>query len=226
MSIDNPLILSIETSGATCGAAISEGSEIVAEYSVFGKNLHDKLNAELIRRLLNDNGLAVGDLDAVAVSSGPGSFTGLRIGGSIAKGLCFENEPKLISVPTLSAYAFAAADFARSVEAGEIIAIISSHKDLLYCQRFNIDAEEKSPAEMITIQEFLEIEAGRHILCGAGASVRKDGFTLPYLRIPRASFISALAYKFFKEGKFSKAEDYEPVYVQEFTPKTKRKMIL
>lgn len=223
--MNKPLILAIETSGTTCGIALAVGNKLIAEYSVFGRNLHDKLNSEFIKRILNDNEYNIEDLDAVAVSAGPGSFTGLRIGGSIAKGICFEDKPKLIAAPTLMAIAAGAVDFANSVNVSEIIAVINSHKDLLYYQKFDLNAEPKSDIVMTTIEEFKKIDPKGIALCGTGADIIEGALSCRYIQTLRASFISELAYKLYIMNQFTKAEDYEPVYVQEFKPKTSRKKL-
>jgi tRNA threonylcarbamoyl adenosine modification protein YeaZ len=151
MNPEKKYILSIESSGKVCGIAllsfennrlnfennnfennnILTNFELLSEYNIYVGNKHDRFLAELCHRILNDNDLRVDDLSGVAVSIGPGSFTGLRIGSALAKGLCFtvdeENEVdekneenkthsiKLIAVPTLKALAYRVNEFLKSV---------------------------------------------------------------------------------------------------------------
>ncbi len=117
---------------------MSAGAEIIAEYSQHGTNIHDKLLAEYIRRIIDDTGNTIDGLDCVAVSSGPGSFTGLRIGAAVAKGICYGNKPALIPVPTLYALAYAAIGTARALKLDGITATVHSHRKLFYAQHFSL----------------------------------------------------------------------------------------
>ena len=143
ISKEKNYILSLETSGVTCGVAISNGKNILAEYSIYMSNQHDRLLAELTRRILKDVGISLNDLSAVAVSAGPGSFTGLRIGAALAKGLCYDGNPKFIAIPTLSAFAYHSHELAELTDSKRIIAAISSHKDLMYYQIFSLNIKSR-----------------------------------------------------------------------------------
>ncbi len=141
-------ILAIETSTPTLSLALLENNSILAEYNVFNGSKHDKLCAEFARRLLEDNSLRVEELTAVAVSSGPGSFTGLRIGMAFAKGLTFLNTPKLIIVPTLAAMIENSMNFLQNFDlynkfssSIKIIAIAPSHSNFYYYQEKQVDVE-------------------------------------------------------------------------------------
>ena len=224
MNTKQALILSLETSGTTCSVALSEGERLIGEYSIYALNLHDKLNAEFVRRILADTDYSVEDIDAVAVSAGPGSFTGLRIGGSIAKGICFENKPKLISVPTMEAFAFAAKNFLQLFNSNEIVCIINSHKDLLYYCTFDQDAQPIEEIQITNIDEFkLTIKEGI-LYCGPGALIAGQQAIKEITQL-NSGVIARYAFELFKEGCFINAEDYQPVYVQDFKPKTKRKKL-
>ena len=157
-------ILAIETSGKVCGTALIAipnnynefpESTIIAEYNIYEGNKHDKFTAELCKRIVEDFGLNFNDLSAVAVSIGPGSFTGLRIGTAIAKSICFDdsfcqkfdenylsNQIKLLTVPTLQALADNAINFVNLTKLNrtndfQILSIIPSHANLIYHQLFN-----------------------------------------------------------------------------------------
>lgn len=100
-------LLSIETTGELCGICLHEVSTktLMCQYTIYKKHMHDYMLAELVRRILLDFSLQSKDIQYLSVSEGPGSFTGIRIGMSFAKGWCFESSTTLISVPTLSAIA-------------------------------------------------------------------------------------------------------------------------
>lgn len=101
------LILHLETATAVCSAALARDGELIAiEESAEGL-VHGEMLAVYIDRILQRTGLMPRDLDAVAVSAGPGSYTGLRVGLSTAKGMCYALRIPLISIPTLEALAAA-----------------------------------------------------------------------------------------------------------------------
>ncbi|MBM2814459.1 MAG: tsaB [Ignavibacteria bacterium] len=212
-------LLSIETSGSVCAIALSENESILATYSVNGHNMHDRLLAELTKRILADNKLSFDDIDAIAVSSGPGSFTGLRIGAAFAKGICFSETPKLISVPTLSAFAYAAKEFSALLGNYQICVVVPSHKDLVYYQFFNINAEALSEIFQGTIEELLKASTGQTFYCGPGAHNLPYGMkNYPYWLL-NAEFIAHLGYMYYLEGHFVTAAEFVPLYIQEFVPK-------
>src|ERR1700739_4792357 len=103
------MILQIETAAAACSVALASKGEILAEKQVSGRGVHAELITLFIEEVIASAGIKYEELDAIAVSSGPGSYTGLRIGISTAKGLCFALEKPLIAIETLEAMASGAA---------------------------------------------------------------------------------------------------------------------
>lgn len=212
-------ILSLETSGATCGVALSDAGKILSDHSIFITNQHDRLLAEFTRRTLDDAGITVHDLAAVAVSAGPGSFTGLRIGAALAKGLCYQGKPKFIPVPTLSAIAYHSRDLAKITKSKSIIAAISSHKNMLYFQKFSLDMKSSSEIEMTSEKEFPGVIAKDALVCGnlnfqlSDVLHQKTDISLS------PAIISDYAYKLYERSVFTSPETYKPLYVQEFVPR-------
>lgn len=100
------LILNIETSATTCSVCLAENGIVVYEIHEIEPNQHAKILTVLIERLFHEAEKKYTDLDAIAFSSGPGSYTGLRIGASVAKGLCFGLDKPLIAVSTLQGLAW------------------------------------------------------------------------------------------------------------------------
>ena len=212
-------ILAIETSGSSCSVAISQDNIIIAEYSVFGINLHDKLVSELIRRITNDTDINLNDINAVAVSSGPGSYTGLRIGGAIAKGLCYNNQPQLISVPTLTAQAFRVAAIANKLGCINILSAVPSHKNLLYFQLFESNAERITDISLSSFDDY-PIESQDDLLFVTPTSVSNALLIKHYIiQELNASMIANFAYKKYINNEFTLSENFTPLYVQEFSPK-------
>jgi len=104
--MNEPVILHIETSTEVCSVALSRGTDCISyKESTEGLN-HASLLTLFIEELMLSQNISASKLDAIAVSSGPGSYTGLRIGVSVAKGLCYSADVPLISVSTLQAMAF------------------------------------------------------------------------------------------------------------------------
>ncbi len=224
MKNENFKIISIETSGKTCAVSLSVGNAIIGNYSVYGNNLHDKLNAEFVRRILDDNTLSINNINAVAVSGGPGSFTGLRIGVSIAKALCFKENlnseaPEFIAVPTLSALAFNVIEIAILLKAQEIISLIPAFKDLIYIQQFDLSANPLSEIELLDKDTINQKIKHTSLLCGPGAKEFNDAITYEAIQELSATTISKLAIKMYKESLFTNPNEFTPLYNQEFKPR-------
>lgn len=211
-------ILCIESSGTTCGVALVLNGALAAEYSLFVPNIHDKLLAQLTRRLLDDCSLRVEDLSAVAVSAGPGSFTGLRIGASFAKALCYDNQPKLIAVPTLHAFASAADEFAQSINAEKILAVVSSQRGVYFLQEFDTHATPLSQPTTYTKEEVQAFCTPRTVVCGTAAT-EFGGIQLSGLNRLTPRFIARLAVRMMEAGAYTDAQSFAPNYHQDFVPK-------
>lgn len=217
-------ILSVETSADICGVALSQNNQVIFEYSSYSKNMHDELLAEYTKRILDDSGLQIEDLQAVAISSGPGSFTGLRIGSAFVKALCYGNNPKLISVPTLSAYANNAIEFSIYSNKKLIIAAIPSHKNLFYAQEFDLQGEAISDITVISKEDFIANYDANKFYCGTAIS-KTNFHSISSLNIPSAKMISDKAWNSFINEDFINEETFEPNYIQEFVPKVSSKIL-
>ncbi len=105
--LKNPLLLLIETGSELCSVGLAEGSAVLALREVGGKGVHSRLITVLMAEVFEEVGRMMEDLDAVVFSSGPGSYTGLRVGASAAKGVCYALEKPLLAISTLQALAIA-----------------------------------------------------------------------------------------------------------------------
>jgi tRNA threonylcarbamoyl adenosine modification protein YeaZ len=204
---NNITLLAIETSGATCGVCLMRENGFWGEYSVFSPHNHDRILGELTTRILFDAGISAGELSAVAVSAGPGSFTGLRIGAAFAKALCFNADdtippPKLIAVPTLDAFAAAAGEFAVAAGASEIAAAIPSHANLVYLRRFSPDRTPVSEIELTTTEELGTGIADKSVVCGPGAKFAPQALQLSGLNRPTPRFIARLGMMLYIRGEY------------------------
>lgn len=137
-------VLGIETATAVCGAAIVADGKVEAEAQVIEKYAHAESIMRLIAEVLRGAEKTIRDVDGVAVSIGPGSFTGLRIGLSVAKGLAYSLDKPTLAVPTLRALAHHAV---RSTRVGTpfILSAIDARRNEVYCQLFRVRGGEVEP---------------------------------------------------------------------------------
>lgn len=158
-------VLGIETATSVCGAAVWHDGSLEALEEVNERRVHAERLLPLIDAALRRSGREAKSLDAIAVSIGPGSFTGLRIGLSIAKGLALATGVPLVAVPTLEALA---ARCARSgAKDGLILAALDARRDEVYCQLFNAAAGTATPAwepRDLAVDRLVDELGSRHVL--------------------------------------------------------------
>jgi tRNA threonylcarbamoyladenosine biosynthesis protein TsaB len=166
-------ILSIETSTSICSVAIHEQGELLALAEIKEPGAHAEKLLLLVDEVFEKAGLSFADLDAVAVSQGPGSYTGLRIGVSTAKGIAYALEVPLIGINTLQAMAAS-----QSVAPGDyVVAVLDARRKEVYTQTFGDSQKELSPIEALILEEgvFASIlEKGRVYFVGDGVEKVKE----------------------------------------------------
>ena len=166
-------ILSIETSTSICSVAIHEQGELLALAEIKEPGAHAEKLLLLVDEVFEKSGLSFADLDAVAVSQGPGSYTGLRIGVSTAKGIAYALEVPLIGINTLQAMAAS-----QSVAPGDyVVAVLDARRKEVYTQTFGDSQKELSPIEALILEEgvFASIlEKGRVYFVGDGVEKVKE----------------------------------------------------
>lgn len=223
-------VLSIETSGSICSVAIIENQCVVEIISTEEPNVHSKKLAVFIQDIFKKTNLNPSDIDVVAVSEGPGSYTGLRIGFSLAKGLCYALDKPIVLVPTLKAIAF---EMKKQISQSEslIIPMIDARRMEVYSAIYDCNLNEtKSPwAEILTENSFLEYKNSKVFYAGDGAhkfmNINKlDNFH--YLKNIQltAESIGILGEKEFLKGNTNDVAYCEPFYLKEFkagSPKVK-----
>lgn len=166
-------ILSIETSTSICSVAIHEQGELLALAEIKEPGAHAEKLLLLVDEVFEKAGLSFADLDAVAVSQGPGSYTGLRIGVSTAKGIAYALEIPLIGINTLQAMAAS-----QLVASGDyVVAVLDARRKEVYTQTFGDSLQELSPIEAVVLEEgvFASIlEKGRVYFVGDGVEKVKE----------------------------------------------------
>lgn len=224
------LILNIDTSTSVCSVALAQDENIIClKESNEGLN-HSTLLGTYIDEILKENGKNARQLDAIAVSMGPGSYTGLRIGVSMAKGLCFAAEKPLIAVNTLQALAQAVSG--KLNEDAWYCPMIDARRMEVYTAFFDRTnrAVADIKAEIIDEHSFTDILSKHKVyFFGNGSDKIKNTLISPnahYLEgiETSASNMVKLAGQKFTDGQFEDIAYFEPFYLKDFiatTPKNK-----
>ena len=214
------IILNLETATTNCSVSVARNGDLLALVEENGMRYsHAEQLHNFIADGLTEAGISFDQLDAVAVSKGPGSYTGLRIGVSAAKGLCFALDIPLISVHTLKILASSI-----EVDGGYIIPLLDARRMEVYAAVYDGTYKEIKPAwaEIIIPESFKEfVEADRAYLVGPGAEKCKGvlshgNFVIETQRVPSAGEMSRLSYEKFKEEEFENNAYFEPFYLKDF----------
>lgn len=213
------LILNIDTALDTASVCLAKDEEIMAlAINENQKNQAGWLHL-VIDEMLKKNSLKPNQLDAVAVSIGPGSYTGLRVGLATAKGLCYALHIPLIAVSTLKMIAFAAAEEASSL----ICPMIDARRMEVYVAVYDKGLQEKKPAHPLIIDEnsFAGLLSSFAILfCGNGSKKLQPLISNTNAcfsdSISNASHLAALSQNCFLKKEFADLAYTEPLYIKEF----------
>lgn len=231
------LILNIETSTDVCSVSVSENGECkflklhVPDPESDEKSSHSKLLAVFIQQILSENSIPAKEINAVAISGGPGSYTGLRIGVSTAKGFATALDLPLISIDTLKVVA-AMAKSKINFEYDYIIPMTDARRMEVYCSVYDKTLKQVSPVEAKVIDEtsFSEYADKKLVFCGNGAEKcseilkDKNHFFLNEV-FASAEFMSGFACKKFNGKEFVDLVYYQPFYLKDFVATTPRKKI-
>ena len=214
-------LLAIETSGSVCSAAISIDGNLAASVEILRSNVHDEMLSDVVASVCRYAELTVQDIDIVAVSSGPGSFTGLRIGASFAKGLCFSGRAQLLAVPSHVAMMAAGMEVAQLSGCSEILCVIGSHRDLVYLSSTtSSDLDIGAQTSLVTLEEAKKrLTFGMQLVVGSGAGLVIER-PISGLSRTSARFVAYAAWMMLaKQSPFSDANSFVPDYHQEFQPR-------
>lgn len=213
-------ILSIETSTSVCSVAIHNSGELIALAEINEVGAHAEKLMGLISEVLKKANLDYKSLDAIAVSEGPGSYTGLRIGVSTAKGLVYGLDKPLIGINTLQA-------LATSVQAKErewIVAVLDARRMEVFSQTFDFKAKPASQIESIILEEISFqnlLESSRVYFVGDALEKMKDVVKSPNaIFLDQISFSASsmgkLAFEKFSQKRFEDIAYFVPNYLKEF----------
>ena len=238
-------IILIETSTALCSAALAEDGKITAYRESSAPKAHASLTAVFIKEMLEERGLTIADCDAVCVSKGPGSYTGLRVGVSTAKGLCFGARKPLLAVGTLDTLVAQAPDeIATRDDVKYIIPMIDARRMEVYAAVFEVNnvignSEATWQSQQITqtapaiidensFSEYLEL--GPCLFIGDGAGKCADVIKHPNAQFiqchPTAAAMLAPAIEAYNAKRFEDVAYFEPFYLKEFVATVSKKKLL
>ena len=220
-----PLILSLETSTDVCSVALHDNNKLLAEAVLREPQAHASRLAPLIEQVAASSGIDFKELHAIAVTSGPGSYTGLRIGASTAKGLCYGLDIPLITIGTLELMAFQMSDL-NSADA-LLCPMIDARRMEVYCMVTDPELKvlEQVSARVVDEATFAELLNGNQVLFfGNGAAkcqsvIKHVNATFVDDVVPLARSLGEIALKKFAANEFEDLIGFKPFYLKEFVAK-------
>lgn len=228
-------ILAIDSSGQTASVAVWEDDLTLAEFSIHAKKTHSQTLLPMLEAVREKIELDMETIDAIAVTSGPGSFTGLRIGSATAKGFGFALNKPIVPVPTLEGLAYNLYGTDRIV-----CPLMDARRSQTYTGLYKFTADGANGYDMIVIKEQCAVaieeilgicneqvskeNGGGVVFLGDGVPVFREEIerllTVPYSFAPahmnrqRAAAVAALAAKYYRQGKVRTAAEYTPEYLR------------
>ncbi len=229
-----PKILCIETATEVCSVAISSQGKLLALEENHDGNAHASQLHNLVQKVLDSAGITLQDLDAVAVSKGPGSYTGLRVGVSTAKGYCYALGIPLIAINTLES-------LVRAQELGEreqatkslYVPMLDARRMEVYCAVFDSRANmiQETEAKIMDESSFEDLLDENEIyFLGNGAVKCKNLLTHPNAKFLDNVLCSAkgmvdAAFEAFQAKRFEDTAYFEPFYLKDFVGTTPKKLV-
>ena len=218
-------ILAVDTATEVCGVAVLEDDRLVAEYRIQQRNVHNEKLVAAIETLLADASLQIKDLDGLAAAIGPGSFTGLRIGLSVCKGLAFSANLPLAIVNTLDAMAHEAHFWK-----GKLCAVIKARAEEVYFATYEKDLHEVRRTADYRIEHVgtlaRALDSGTLVIVyppNLRSAFSAAGLLFPSLERPVLSALSIgqLGYRKLLRNESVDLQTVEPFYLKDFQPKRK-----
>ncbi len=225
-------ILLIETSSEVCSAAISVDGKVVA----VSENLESQSHAALLTLQISEccevAGLELAELDAVAISKGPGAYTALRVGASVAKGICYALDKPLIAMDSLLILAHASVVADEGEKGGGhtvYVPLLDARRQEVWLALYDAEWNEIAPAQALILENnsfemFLSEKTGgrlgdRFVLSGNGMEKTRSGGFLEkavFSDIEKCSarYLSVLAEDFFQKADFQDIAYFEPFYMK------------
>lgn len=213
-------ILNFDTATKNCSVSVSQDGEVIAfeELNSEGYSHGEKLHV-FIENVLRQAGINFSDLSAVAVGKGPGSYTGLRIGVSAAKGICFAKDIPLISIETLDILANS-----NPIEEGIVVAMLDARRLEVFSAIYNhkLVKIRKTEAEIIDANSFSEyLSKGKVYFVGDGAEkckeiIQHENAVFVNGKFPSANEMASFSHAKLKNKEFEDVAYFEPYYLKDF----------
>ncbi|GAB4056129.1 tRNA (adenosine(37)-N6)-threonylcarbamoyltransferase complex dimerization subunit type 1 TsaB [Spirosoma litoris] len=228
------LILSLDTSTASCSVSLHRDGLLLGCYELFTERTSAAMLTTLIHDVVQHAGYELAQVDAVAVAKGPGSYTGLRIAISTAKGLCFALDKPLLAINTLAGMAEQVRAYYPDTHT--LCPMIDARRMEVYCALYNSSGEEiqATSAQIIDENSFASwLSLGPVIFFGDGAAKcqvvlgEQSNAIFPEATIiPSARTIGQLATAAFAEGQFEDLATFEPFYLKDFMTTQPKKLVV
>lgn len=216
-------ILTLETATKVCSVSIFENDQLIDYVEEHGSYSHAENLAQFVDQLLSRNNITYSQLEAIAISKGPGSYTGLRIGVAFAKGLCFAQNIPLISINSLESLACGAI---QEIEQKEFLvcSMIDARRMEVYAAIYNQDLEpiRKIGADVVNEQTYMTfLDKNMVYFIGDGAEKCRDQIRHENARFEKSIHLSSkylgeMAYNKFLSKSFEDLAYFEPLYLKEF----------
>ena len=230
------LLLSLETSSPICSIALHklEDSRLLGQSELRLEKSHSTHLTVLVEQLIANTGHTLRDLAAVAVSDGPGSYTGLRIGAAAAKGLCFALDVPLVAVGTLPSLAHQVAARTPRADTYLYAPMLDARRQEVYTALYRADGQElATPAPLILTPEAMAEQLAHHsvLFFGSGAAkfqpLVSDNPNAVFLTDvqPSAVSVGELALGVYQRQEFQDVAYYEPFYLKEVYTTTPKSVI-
>ncbi len=216
-----PLILNIETSTEICSVCLSKGEKIIASRETTENFVHAEIITLQIAACLSEAKVNIHDVDAVAVSAGPGSYTGLRVGTSTAKGICFALNKPLLAIDTLASLAQAS----REESSGTVnlyCPMIDARRMEVYTSLYDERLKLLAPAHALILRKDSfdkHFNKGRKIIFSGNANQKiQDLYPATYAKFSSircsARHLVPLSIRAFREKKFVDIAYFSPNYLK------------
>ena len=229
-------ILGIDSSGMVASAAVAADNTLVAEFTVNNKQTHSQTLLPMIDQVIQMSGIALQEIDAIAIAAGPGSFTGLRIGASTAKGLGLALDKPIVPVPTLEGMAYRLAG-----SNGLVCPMMDARRNQVYTgiyrvatDKLDVVADQKAVDVREILQELAEYQEPV-IFLGDGVPVYQEviaeccqgEYQLAPLHLSRqsAAAVAALGEIYYRQGKTETAQEHRPVYLRKSQAEREREKV-
>ena len=213
-----PFILNLETSSKNCSVCLSSDGKLIQSFDSEDESYrHSELLTSSIQDILNENNLSVKDLSAVSIGIGPGSFTGLRIGFSVAKGLCYPHNIKLIGISSLKIIANSVIEKNKN-----IISLIKDKGEHYYISKYSSDFKEIiQPKIQLIDSNYMNSILDKESIIVINSDESKELISQivkekikVFSRSVSSIDMISLSHKLYDENKFEDMAYIEPMYVK------------